>query len=61
MALVQARVSDFSHKSMNASEDSKIFYNPASCERADALTEWYQKIVESGAEKEDFHPLSGNF
>jgi len=33
MALVGARVSDFSHKSMNCGDDSKIFYDPPNLDK----------------------------
>ena len=55
----RARVSDFSHKSLNASEDSKVFINPLkNCERAMTLKNWYDDI-QTQPEKMDFHPLSG--
>ena len=33
LAILHARVSDFSHKSLNSSEDSKVIINPENHER----------------------------
>ena len=57
MVCMQGRVSDFSHKSINASEDSKLYINP-DIERTVQLLSWYDDISKT-PERMDFHPLSG--
>ena len=59
LAILAARVSDFSHKSLNASEDSRVFVDPEGFGRVDELRIWYDNIC-SRPEKIDFHALSGS-
>ena len=58
LAILAARVSDFSHKSLNASEDSRVFVNPEGFDRVDQLRIWYEDLS-TRPEKIDFHALSG--
>ena len=59
MAILQARVSDFSHKSLNASEDTQMFMEPEGLEKTDILRIWYEDVT-TRPEKPDFHALSGS-
>ena len=53
-------MSDFSHKSLNASEESRIVVNPDGLERVDELRIWYEEVCTAGVEKVDLHALSGS-
>ena len=43
VAVMAARASDFSHKSLNASEDSRVYVEPAHLTRTDELRIWYEQ------------------
>lgn len=55
MAVKNAKVSDFAHKSLNANEESHVFFDP-NIEKGNELKEWYNSLDK---EKPDlFHALS---
>lgn len=55
VAVLSARVSEFAHKSINASEDTKVFMEP-DIERANQLKKWYNAFPDN--DKMDLHALS---
>lgn len=57
LAILAARVSDFSNKSLNSSEDSKVVVNP-DIDRLHELRIWFEEISHY-KKKVEFHPLSG--
>ena len=55
VAIKNAKVSDFAHKSLNANEESYVFYNP-DLDRARELRKWYDELEKE--KYEEFHALS---
>lgn len=53
MAIKNAKVSDFAQKSLNANEDSQVFYN-CNFDKAREMRKWFDSLPK----EHDFHPLS---
>ena len=56
IAVKNAKVSDFAHKSLNANEESHVFFEP-NIERAKDLRDWYEGLS-CEAKDQKFHALS---
>ena len=56
IAIVSCRTSDFSGKSLNICDETKIFVNPKEDARHEQLFQWYLLLKSYS----DFHPLSGS-